>query len=158
PRVTDGSFALMLRSRAFSAFTRIFKALRRGVSKDEGIGAPSSLETAGLILRCPPSPFEILASLVPQDEGGLPLPPGQPLACLRDHPRQSVLVGRRHHVSPRDAGDRRKLFDELDRDAFTLGGRIGGAVQPLDEVLRNDGAVEALLHPARRSCRAQRCN
>src|SRR3984893_3053344 len=88
----------------------------------------------------------------------LSLLPGQPLACLRDHLRQSVVVGRRHHVSPRDAGDRRQLLDQLDRDAFALGGRIGGAFQPLDEVLRDDGAVEALLHPARRFRRAQRRN
>src|SRR5262249_15853451 len=84
------------------------------------------------------------------------LPPRQPLARLGDNPRHRVLVCRRHHVNPRDAGDRRQLLDQLDGDAFALGGGIGSPLQPLDQAVGNDGAVEALLHPARRFGRAQR--
>src|SRR5262249_43878503 len=61
-----------------------------------------------------------------------PLPPRQPLAGLGGPPRHRGVVRGRHHVTPRDAGGRRQLLDQLDRDALALGGGIGGLVQPLD--------------------------
>src|SRR6266568_66275 len=57
----------MLRSRTSSASTRVFDALWCGVSKHE---AAPILRDGVPMVRCLPSPFETLASLVPQDEGG----------------------------------------------------------------------------------------
>jgi hypothetical protein len=57
----ESSIALMLRSRASSAFTRVFDALWCGVSKHE----------AALILRDPAYAHRVTSfSAAPQDEGG----------------------------------------------------------------------------------------
>jgi hypothetical protein len=73
----------------------------------------------------------------------------QPLARFGNDARYRGVVDRRHDVNAGDARDGRQFLDQIHGDAFTFGRGIGGALEPFDIFLGDDGAVEMLLHPAR---------
>ena len=62
----------------------------------------------------------------------------EPLARLGNHAGHRRLVRRCHDVNAGDAGDRRQLLDQRERDALAFGRGIGGLLQPRDEGVGND--------------------
>jgi len=74
------------------------------------------------------------------------------LARLGNDRRYRRLIGGSHDVDAGDTLDARKLLDEIEANAATLGGRIGRRFKAADEPIGNDGTGQVMEHPARRFC------
>ena len=79
-----------------------------------------------------------------------------PAFPLRDHFRNGGVVARRHNVNAGDAGNGRKLVDQVDADADAFAHGVRGLVHTCDECIGDDGAEQVAFHPLRRFGRAER--
>src|SRR5579862_6753623 len=65
-----------------------------------------------------------------------------------DYLRDRLLVERRHEMHAAHAGDLRVLLHEVDTDRASLGRRIAGLLEPLDDPVGNDRSEQVALDPA----------
>src|SRR3989442_15782662 len=68
-----------------------------------------------------------------------------------DHGADRGMESRSHHVRAGHTRGLRELLQELDADSLAFGFRVGCALEPLDESVRDHRSEELLFHPARRA-------